>query len=106
MALRMLVSLERLSYTMVLICWQQHVLRKINLHAMSLPDGDGRRDLNEPVQNRCRRLRHAGRSSVGNGLWRGAREIRPALADLRGTGDHTKRNRRSEDLQVVIVDLI
>src|SRR5665213_1879226 len=69
MALRMLVSLERLSYTMVFIGWQQHVLRKINFHAMSLPDGDRGRDLNEPVENRRSRLRHAGRCAVRKRLW-------------------------------------
>src|SRR5665213_3985275 len=102
----MLVSLERLSYTMVFVSWQQHVLRKINLHAMSLPNCDRGRDLNEPVENRGGRLRHAGRRTVRKRLRAGTGEIRPALADLRGTSDHTKRNRRSEDLQVVIVDLI
>src|ERR1039458_8486975 len=106
MALRMLVSLERLSYMMVFIGWQQHVLREINLHAVSLPDGDCGRDLNEPVENRRGRLRHAGCFSVRKGLWAGATEIRSTLADLGGTGNHAECNRRSEDLQVVIVDLV
>src|SRR5665213_2504825 len=73
---------------------------------MSLPDGDRGRDLNEPVENRRGRLRHAGRCAVGKGLWAGAGEIRPALANLRGTGNHAECDRRSEDLQIVVVDLV
>jgi hypothetical protein len=41
-----------------------------------------------------------------NDLRAGATEVRSALADLRCTGDDAKRNRRSEDLQVVVVDLV
>src|SRR5665213_2768071 len=90
----------------ILVSWQEHVLRKVDLHAMPLPDGDGGRDLDELVENRSSRLRHARRCTVRKRLRARATEVRSTLADLRCTGDDAKRNRRSEDLQVMVVDLI
>src|SRR5665213_2637426 len=99
-------SLVRLRDAVVLVSRQEHVLGEIDLYAMPLPDRDGRGNLDELVKDGRGRLRHAGRCTVGKGLWAGTVETRSALADLRGPGDHSERNRGSEDLQIVIVDLV
>ena len=52
-------SSEGLRDRVVVVCRQEHVLREVDLDAMSLPNRDRGRDLNEPVEHSGCRLRNA-----------------------------------------------
>ena len=88
---------------MVVIGREQHILRKVDLYAVTFPDGDGGRDLHESVKDGGRGLGDAGGSAIGELLRAGAGEGSSTLRDLRGTGNDAKSNRRSKDLQIMVV---
>jgi len=85
---------------------QKQVLREIHFHAMSLPDRDGGRNLHESVKDSVRRLRDAGRGSVGERLGTVRGDGAAALRDLACPGNHAQSDRSTEDFKVVIVYLV
>src|ERR1017187_6940271 len=97
-------SLETLWNGVVGIRGKEHVLREIHFHAVSLPNRDGGRNLNEAVKDRCGGLRNtrcgANRERLGATRGNGPAPLR----DLAGSGDHTQSDRGAEDLKVVVVD--
>src|SRR5208282_3185164 len=82
----------------------QLIALKISLEA--LWNGVVGRYLQEAVKNAGRRLRDAGRSSVGKCLRAAGGDGAAALRDLAGTGNDTQGDRSTEDFQVMVVDLV
>src|ERR1017187_2438636 len=99
-------SLERLWDGVVRIRGKKHVLREIHFHAMSFPNRDRRWYLDETVKDRGRGLRNTSCSPVGESLGAAWGNGAATLADLTRSGDHTQSDRGSEDLKVVIIDLV
>ena len=91
---------------MVGIRRQKHVLREIDLHAMAFPNGDGWRNLYEAVKDGGSGLRNTGGSTVGEALGTTRRDGPTSLRNLARSGDYAQSNRGTEDLKVVVVDLV
>src|ERR1035438_8588450 len=99
-------SLKTLWNGVVGIRGKKHVLRKIHFHAVSLPNRDSGRNLNEAVKNRRGGLRNTG-CRAGRECLGATRCNSPAsLRDLTGSGDDTQSDRGAEDLKIVVVDLV
>src|ERR1035437_6775728 len=99
-------SLETLWNGVVGISRKEHVLREIHFHAVSLPNRDSGRNLNEAVKNRRGGLRNTG-CRAGRECLGATRCNSPAsLRDLTGSGDDTQSDRGAEDLKIVVVDLV
>src|SRR6266849_9317613 len=73
---------------------------------MALTNGDGRWNVQEPVQHLSAGLGYASGNSGAVGFTAGLRETGIAVRALRGSGDDAKSNGRAEDLEVVMVDLV
>ena len=56
---------------MVFVCRQKHVLREVDLYAMSLPNRDVRRNLHKAVHDGGRRLGNGGCGAIGENLGSG-----------------------------------
>ena len=83
---------------MVGVSGQQQVLGEINLHAVSLANGNGRRDLDELIKHGSRLLRDAGRSPAYEGLRAIGVVTGAALGDLGRARDDAQCNGGAEDL--------
>src|SRR5580658_2067628 len=77
---------------------QEHILREVDLHAMSLPYRDRARNLHETVQDGVRRLRDAGRGAGGECLGTAGRDGAAAFLNFSRSGNHTQGDRSAEDL--------
>src|SRR5713226_6824813 len=97
---------ERLRNSVVRVRRKKQVLREIHFHAMSFPNRDRGRYLNEAVKDSGRRLRNIVRSPVGECLGAARGNGAPTLRDLACSSDHTQSYRGAEDLKVVIVYLV
>jgi hypothetical protein len=86
----------------------QQVFGEIDLHAMALANGDGGEQVQEPAQNVRGRLREAGSHALAVGICRGLRQSQTAgvATDLGQTTDCSHCDGYTEDLQVMMVDLI
>src|SRR5260370_4072520 len=73
---------------------------------MALTDGDGRWNVQEPIQDLCAGLGYASGNAGAVGFTAGLRQTCAAVRALRGSGDDAKSNGRAEDLEVVMVDLV
>src|SRR5271169_1141311 len=91
--------LKRLRDGVVFIRWQQHVLREVDLYAMSLSDRDVWRDLHEAIHDGGCRLGNGRSCAVGEGLGTGAAINAAALRNLRRAGNHAEGNGCSEDFE-------
>jgi hypothetical protein len=98
--------LERLGDAVVVVSRNQHVLREVHLHPMPLANGDRGGYLEKLVENGSRRTGDAAGGSGGESLRAAGRDGSASLLDFSGPGNQAKRDRRSEYLQVVVVDLV
>src|SRR5712692_8535598 len=81
-------------------------MREVNLHAVTLTNGDSRWNVQEPVQDLRAGLGYASGNAGAVGFTASLRQTCAAVRALRGSGDDAKSNRRAEDLEVVMVDLV
>src|SRR5260370_26992005 len=102
----MKASLKRLRNSVVRVRRKKQVLREIHFHAVALSNCDCGRYLHEAIKDRGGRLRNTACSSVGECLGTARRDGAPTLRDLARPGNHTQSYRGTEDLEVVVVDLI
>src|ERR1700759_2173709 len=98
--------LKRLRDGVVFIRRQKHVLREVDLYAMSLPNRDVGRDLQEAVHDGGRRLGDRRCRAIGEDLRSRATVDTASLRDLCGAGNHPKSNGSTEDFKIMVVDFI
>src|ERR1700683_4574470 len=103
---RIEASLKSLWNSVVRVRRKKQVLREIDFHAMSFPNRDRGRYLNEAVKDSGRRLRNTSCSPVGERLGAACGNGAATLRDLARSGDHTQSDRGAEDLNVVIINLV
>src|ERR1700729_1546249 len=78
----------------------------MHFHGMALPDRDGGRYLYEAIKDRGGRLRNTARGPVRECLGAARCNGAATLSDLVRSGNHPQSDRRAENLNVVVVDLI
>src|ERR1700733_1923248 len=99
-------GLEVAGHGVVLIRRKEHVLRDVDLDAVAFADRDGGWNVDEAVENVGARLREAGSDTGFVRLGAGFVKAFVEIGDLGCTGDDTQRDRRAEDLDIVVVDLV
>src|ERR1700730_5436386 len=89
----------------MVVVGQGQIARKIDFDAMPFADGDGRKNIEEAVQDLGRGLRGALCKSFAHAIAPGlCKNTTGARFGYRANGAHGKRS--AEDAQVMVVDLI